>query len=164
MRRRAAHGTVDRYLEAGDDAMAVHTVETFERTVHVTNRWLVDAAAALGTEDRQEAYHAVRAALHALRDRLPVAEAAQLAAQLPTLLRGVFYEGWRPAATPERYHDVATFLERVAANGAYAGHTEASMAADATMAMLRAHVSAGEIADVLADLPEPIRGLLRERG
>jgi uncharacterized protein (DUF2267 family) len=141
--------------------MSTHTLDSFERTVQVTNTWLGDAAAELGA-DRQEAYHAVRAVLHTLRDRLPVTESAQLSAQLPMLMRGVFYEGWRPAITPERYHDAATFLDRVAANGALAGHTEASMATTATMAMLRAHVSAGELADVLADLPEPIRGLLAE--
>jgi uncharacterized protein (DUF2267 family) len=139
--------------------MSSHTLDSFERTVHVTNAWLADAADELGA-DRREAYRGVRAVLHTLRDRLPVSESAQLAAQLPMLLRGVFYEGWRPAATPERYHDVATFLDRVTANGSLAGHTEASLATAATMAMLRAHVSAGELADVLADLPGPIRGLL----
>jgi uncharacterized protein (DUF2267 family) len=140
--------------------VSTHSLDAFERTVHVTNRWLAEAAAALGTDNRQEAYRAVRGVLHALRDRLPVEESAQLAAQLPTLLRGVFYEGWRPAAVPETYHDVDTFLDRVATEAVLAGHTEASVATAATMKMLRAHVSEGEIADVLADMPGPIRQLL----
>jgi uncharacterized protein (DUF2267 family) len=43
----------------------------------------------LGGEDRECAYRALRAVLHALRDRLTVDVSAKLAAQLPTLIRGV---------------------------------------------------------------------------
>ena len=79
-------------LEGG--VMTTHTIDSFRiaRSTSPTGGWPY-AAAALGTDDRQDAYRAVRGVLHTLRDRLPVEESAQLAAQLPTLLRGVFYEG-----------------------------------------------------------------------
>ena len=35
--------------------------------------------------------------LHAVRDRLQVNDAVSLGAQLPELLRGAYYEQWRPA-------------------------------------------------------------------
>jgi uncharacterized protein (DUF2267 family) len=57
-------------------------VPTLEHSIHQTNGWLGDVAAELDGTDRQYAYRTLRATLHALRDRLTVDEAAQLAAQL----------------------------------------------------------------------------------
>ncbi len=54
----------------------------FDTTVQTTNEWLQDVEAAVGA-DRQVAYRALRAVLHALRDRLPVEEAAEPGDQLP---------------------------------------------------------------------------------
>ena len=72
-------------------------LEILDRSVEKANLWITEVAAGLETGDRHEAYRVLRAFLHVLRDRLPVLEAAQLAAQLPLLIRGVFYEGWQPA-------------------------------------------------------------------
>jgi hypothetical protein len=44
----------------------------------------------------------LRAFLHTLRDRLTVNGAVHLAAQSSELLRGVYYENWRPS-TPRNY-------------------------------------------------------------
>jgi uncharacterized protein (DUF2267 family) len=133
--------------------------EVISRTVESTHAWLHDLCGELGGEDRRYAYRALRAVLHVLRDRLPVDESAQLAAQLPVLLRGVYYEGWRPSATPQTYHDARTFLERVATGAQLHGETEASFATEAVARLLRRRVSAGEIADVLAVLPAEVRAL-----
>lgn len=131
-------------------------VPTLEHGIHATNAWLRDVAAELETDDHQEAYRALRATLHVLRDRLPVDEAAQLAAQLPDLLRGVYYEGWDPSRTPARFHTREQLLDRVVHEGAFHGHTEASYAMNAALAVLRARISAGEMADVTAVLPAEI--------
>jgi len=56
-----------------------------DRSVEKTHVWLNELAAELGREDHQYAYRVLRAVLHAVRDRLTVDEAAQLAAQLPEL-------------------------------------------------------------------------------
>ena len=50
--------------------------------------------------DKADAYKALRAVLQTLRDRLPMQEAVHFGAQLPMLLRGLYYEGWKPAQTP----------------------------------------------------------------
>lgn len=131
-------------------------VPTLEHGIHATNAWLRDVAAELQTDDHQEAYRALRATLHVLRDRLPVDEAAQLAAQLPDLLRGVYYEGWNPSATPARFRTREELLERVAHEAAFHGHTEASYAMNAALAVLRRRISSGELADVAAVLPADI--------
>jgi uncharacterized protein (DUF2267 family) len=69
----------------------------FDKTVHKTNTLLKQIETELGWENqRSMSYTALRAVLHALRDRLTVQEAADLAAQLPLLVIGIFYEGWDP--------------------------------------------------------------------
>jgi uncharacterized protein (DUF2267 family) len=141
--------------------MATGQVEMIGRNVELTNVWINEIAEAVGTEDRHEAYRILRAVLHAIRDRITLDESAQLAAQLPELVRGVFYEGWRPSAIPMRY-DADAFLRRIADEALLAGPTEASYAVRAAADVLRRHVSLGEIEDVLANLPADIRELLAE--
>jgi uncharacterized protein (DUF2267 family) len=138
-------------------------VDTIERSVHKTNEWVADMAEELGTEDREEAWRLLRAYLHALRDRLTVDEAAQLAAQFPHMIRGVFYEGFDPSRRPEKIRDRETFLARIAERAQLGDPEEAAGAAVAGTAVLRRHVSEGEIDDVLSQLPAEIRETL-ERG
>jgi uncharacterized protein (DUF2267 family) len=133
-------------------------VDVVDRSVEKTNIWLRDMAAELGT-DRASAYRALRAVLHALRDRLTVDEAAQLAAQLPLLVRGIYYDGWDPSRTPLKYSHASDFLDRVADEANLAGETEASYAVSATAQVLREHVSEGELDDVMAILPHEVRKL-----
>lgn len=130
------------------------------RSVENAHIWVNEVAEGLGTDDHGLAYRVLRAYLHALRDRLPVNEAAQLAAQLPELIRGIYYEGWKPSATPVRYRDLADFLDRVAKEAILEGETSASYAVSAAAAVPRRHVTAGEIEDVRAILPDELRAIL----
>ena len=75
-----------------------HDPTIIGRSVESAHHWYDDVAAELGTDDLHYAARALRAVLHALRDRLTVEEGAQLAAQLPTLIRGIYYEQWKPGA------------------------------------------------------------------
>ena len=79
--------------------MSTTGLPVFDTTVQETNLWLKAIMEALHTDDRHLAYLALRATLHALRDRLGPENAVHLAAQLPMLLRGLYYEGWRLAAS-----------------------------------------------------------------
>jgi uncharacterized protein (DUF2267 family) len=95
-----------------------------------------------------------------MRDRLTVESAAKLAAQLPTLIRGIFYEEWTPSRTPLPIHDVNAFLVHVQSTARMTGKTEASLAVEGVTRVLRRHVSPGEIDDILAILPDPIKTLI----
>jgi uncharacterized protein (DUF2267 family) len=78
--------------------MSLTGLAAFDSSIHLTNGWLKELSEILQwREDRGRAYLALRAVLHALRDRLTVSEVADLAAQLPMVVRGFFYEGWHPA-------------------------------------------------------------------
>jgi len=139
--------------------MAGTTVDAVQRTVQKSNEWLHDLAADLGVDERT-AWRVLRAYLHLLRDRLTVDEAAQLAAQLPHLLRGVFYEGFDPRRQPERIRDREVFLERLRERAQLADAEEAANVAAAATRVLRRHITEGEFEDVLAQLPAEIRDVL----
>jgi uncharacterized protein (DUF2267 family) len=141
--------------------MRTERVDIIDRSVEKTHIWLNELAVELGTEDHRYAYRVLRAVLHAVRDRLTVDETAQLAAQLPELIRGIYYEGWNPSEKAPRYHDSRPFLDRIAAEALLAGETEASYAAVAVMDIVRRHISAGEFEQVLHMLPVPVREVVR---
>ena len=87
---------------------------TFDKTVLESNLWLKDVMERLNTNDRHHAYSTLRAVLHALRDRIGPESAAHLGAQLPMLLRGLFYEGWDPTGKPSKERHEADFLAHIA--------------------------------------------------
>jgi uncharacterized protein (DUF2267 family) len=140
--------------------MAVASVDAVERTVHKTNEWLDDLAAELGTPDERRPWRVLRAYLQLLRDRLTIDEAAQLAAQLPDLLRGVFYGGFDPGDQPQRIRKREEFLALLAERAQLADAGEAAAAAAAATRVLRRHITEGEYEDLMSQLPPEIRDVL----
>lgn len=141
--------------------MSTTDVTLIEESAQKTRRWLDELAEELGRPaDQRYALRVLRGFLHTLRDRLPVPETAHLGAQMPEFLRGLFYEGWRPTTQPLRYHDLATFLDKVAEHGQLAGETEAAYGAEAAARVLRRHIGAGELDKIRAVLPHEIVALL----
>lgn len=142
--------------------MTTAGLDVFDSTVQQTNEWLNEIAEELHTDNRREAYLALRGTLHALRDNLVVEEATDLAAQLPMLVRGVYYEGWNPSKTPVRDRDRDAFLERVGAalDRAQPQGIYPEPAARAVFKVLSNHVSEGEIDQIRNVLHKDIRDLL----
>jgi uncharacterized protein (DUF2267 family) len=131
---------------------------SFDTTLQVTNGWLKDLMEELGWQDRQKAYHALREVLHALRDRLPIDTVASLGAQLPLLVRGVYYEGWHPAGKPLKYHR-EQFLGHIAETLRDCPPTDARTVVQAVFRILARHVSYGEVERVKHALPADLRSL-----
>jgi uncharacterized protein (DUF2267 family) len=140
--------------------MSMTGFDVFDRTVQKTNAWLQELGEALYLDDRHDTYAALRAVLHALRDRLPPGEAADLGAQLPLLLKGIYYDGWRPGATPVKIRDRQEFLDGIRAGVSdRMPRADAERLVHAVFTLLANHVSPGEIAQVVGNLPEELRGL-----
>jgi uncharacterized protein (DUF2267 family) len=131
-------------------------MKLFEHVNQQGMMWVNDMMEALDTEDPHKALHALRAGLHAVRDRLSVDEAAQLSAQLPQLVRGLYFENWVPAGKPLRIRRRDEFLALVREKYAPRTDLAADLIVAATFRLLNKHVSAGEVADILLSLPEAI--------
>ena len=136
--------------------------QTVARTVDQTQRWLKGMAEALGLPDEDAAWSVLRGVLLHLRDRLPPDEAADLGAQLPTLVRGLYYEGWKPAATPERDRDRAAFLTRVAERMGGRPDIDFENACRVVFALLETELDSGEVDQVARAMPAEIRDLWPE--
>lgn len=138
--------------------MSFTGVGSLDRSIDKSNAWLGGIEEGFGTHDRRLAYRVARARLHSLRDRLTVEVAAHFAAQLPELLRGVFYDGWNPSRVPLRYgrpEYVARF-----AREARIHQSDVPKASAVVTAAVRQHVSAGAVAEAFALLPGDLRELL----
>lgn len=138
--------------------MTQHGLAVFDSTVQTTHVWVNDVLRHLGWADEHRGYRALRAVLHALRDRLPVNQVAALAAQLPLLVRGVYYEGWHPQGKPLKEHREA-FLAHVAVICGDDIDVSPEQIARAVFGVLAEHVSEGEIESLKQCLPAGIRTL-----
>src|SRR5436305_3085635 len=157
---RPARSTMANHLEGtslpfqakrkGMKPMSATGLDVFDRTIHLTNSWLDEISNRLEVKmispprDKQVAWHALGAVLRAIRDRVPIELAAHLGAQLPLLVRGTFYEQWRPSKTPQRWRSAEDFLAVVAAELSSAGPVGACDAADAVFRVLNHYVDPGE--------------------
>jgi uncharacterized protein (DUF2267 family) len=138
----------------------------FDTTINKTKVWIHDVKDELSLDDDQQAYVALRAVLHALRDRLTVEEAVQFGAQLPILLRGVYYDQWRPVGKPLKIRHLEEFLGLV--NKGITQQMNPALAdpqriAKGVFKVIEKYVSAGEMEDVRRSFPKDLQPLWPER-
>jgi len=135
------------------------TAELFTETIEKTGHWLEELMQESGCTQPHQAYSVLRAVLHVLRDRLTAAEAVNLGAQLPTLVRGFYYDGWRPSGRPTKYRHKEDFLSRI--RELYPGLADADCekAVRAVFSLLSGHVTGGELKHVRSQLPPDVRSL-----
>lgn len=134
-------------------------VTAFDSSLQTTNIWFNDILDRLGWQDHQRAYHALRAVLHALRDRLPLEQVTALAAQLPMLVRGFYYEGWHPHGKPARERHREEFLAHIAAAFRDDSDVDPRQVTRAVLQVLQKHITAGEIESVKRCLPGELQEL-----
>ncbi len=140
--------------------MTTNGLAVFDKTVQTANIWLDEIMAGIGP-DRQLAWKVLGTVLHKLRDRLPVDAAAHLGAQLPLLVRGVYYDQYVPARQPGDCRRMEDFTAEVAEWLADARAVDPETAIRAIFGVLSRHVDPGQIAKIQGVLPEPIRDYWR---
>ncbi len=133
--------------------------DLFNETLQHSQDWLREICCDLGSFDFRDGYHAMRAVFCVLREHLPVQETAHFAAQLPVLIRGVFFDGWRPnhhvrARSPEE------FTARVRDELVGTRPIDAEKACRAVFGTICRHVTRGELEDVRACLPGTLKDLI----
>jgi uncharacterized protein (DUF2267 family) len=133
-------------------------IADLDTAVRATEDWVDDLMRRLGWQDRERVYLALLAALHALRDILPRDEAVFLGAQLPALLRGLYYDGWHPGAHPATKSRSA-FLGRIHDGLHRDPGVDAEQVAHCLFALLAARLSAAEIEDAKAATPRELHNL-----
>jgi uncharacterized protein (DUF2267 family) len=138
--------------------MSATGLEVFDKTIQTTNIWLDDIMDVLGP-DRRLAWRVLSGVLHSIRDHLPAELSAHVSAQLPLLVRGVYFDRWRPSATPDRNRSQEAFLARVHDELAQSRPVGAQDAAVAVMRTLNRHLEPGLVEKIRSSLPEEIRRL-----
>jgi uncharacterized protein (DUF2267 family) len=135
------------------------TLPILNRSIQKTNIWLRDINYELSWSTLQRGYLSLRAVLHALRDRLTTQEVAQLGAQLPIFIRGIYYEGWNPARTPIKSRGKELFLRQIRAQFAHTRNpdVDAEFITRAIFRVLEKHISTGELEQVKMMLPRELR-------
>jgi uncharacterized protein (DUF2267 family) len=131
---------------------------TLSHAVQQTQEWLKQLRDNGDLADESEALSLLRAVLHQLRDRLTPEEAVDLAAQLPLIVRGVYFEGWRPGRTPEKVRSKTEFLAGVTIK-LRPRRIAVERAVRDVLTLLAHHCDPGEIADVIAQMPAELKDL-----
>ena len=138
--------------------MSVTGTSTLDHAPQVFAEWLNELCADLGWQ-KPRAYLLLCETLHAVRDFLTFDEAADLAAQLPVLVRGVFFDGWDPSRTPVKQRSKADLLARIEARFQKDPLEDPERAVTAVFDLLRRHVSGGEFEQIKHAMRKPIQEL-----
>jgi len=134
---------------------------TIAHAVQQTQEWLKELRDNGGLASEAEAYSVLRAVLHQLRDRLTLGEAVDLGQQLPLVVRGIYFEGWRPSLAPEKIRSKQKFLDQVTMK-LLPHQIPPEPAVRDVFALIAHHCDPGEVSDVIGQLPADIKELWPE--
>jgi len=137
-------------------------LETLEHSLQITHEWINELDSDLAWNDRRRSYRLLRAVLQTLRDCLPLAQSAHLSAQLPLILRGVYFEHWQPAKEHPHRWDLDCFFAAIDEFFASDPIEDTADAVSGVFALLDSRISEGEIEKVMACLPAEICALWPE--
>jgi uncharacterized protein (DUF2267 family) len=137
--------------------MSEQGLETIETTTQKTHEWIARIAESMHMEKR-DAWKSLRAVLQTLRDRLPQDVAVHFGAQLPMLVRGLYYEGWEPSKVPmkmSREEFLAVVQSRIIADRVI----DPVETVQNVVAIVADHIGDGEMHKVMHVFPSDMQAL-----
>lgn len=139
--------------------MTAQGLEVIDHTVQLTHEWINELRERLDWSSSKDALRLLRVTLVQIRNHLNPEEMAQLSAQMPLLIRGMFFEGWQPAHTPVRERKADQFIAAIEAQVAEVLDWRGTQDIISVFLTLNNRISEGEIRDVKACLPQQIRDI-----
>jgi uncharacterized protein (DUF2267 family) len=136
--------------------MSANSLEVFDKTLETTHSWLNEIMADLGP-DKKVAWKVLSVVLRKLRDRLPLGLAAHLGAQLPILVRGIYYDQFEPGKLPTECDTHEEFVAEVAEWLSDIRPVDPDAAVRSVFKVLTHHVDPGQITKVREALPRSMR-------
>lgn len=129
----------------------------FEPYVLDASNWVNRLADELKLQKREDVvWKILREVMHVIRDRITIEEVHHLSAQLPTLIRGMFLEGYSVSGFPKKFH-VSEMELRIGKVLKGVRNIHANEAFSAVLKVLYERISEGELNDIRATLPKDIR-------
>ena len=129
----------------------------FEKFCNEAQSWVREIAENMRTPERTDwALNVLRAVLHTLRDRTMVQEVFHLSAQLPVLVRGIYFEGYDPRDKPLKMN-ADEFMNTVGKRMGPGTEVPPGEAIRAVMSVLYDKVSRGELDDIRGSMPKDIK-------
>ena len=136
--------------------MSANGLEVFDRTLETTHIWLNEICKELGP-DKQVAWKVLSTVLHKLRDRLTINLAAHLGAQLPLLIRGVYYDQFEPSKMPTECRSRDEFMAEVSEWLSDTRPVDPDLAVRTVFKVMSRHISEGQVQKVKDALPKSLR-------
>ena len=141
--------------------MSANGLEVFDKTLETTHIWLKEIMADLGP-DKQVAWKVLSTVLHKLRDRLSINLAAHLGAQLPLLIRGVYYDQFEPQKMPSECRSRDDFVQEVTEWLTDTRPVDPELAIQSVFKVLSRHISQGQVDHVKQALSKHVRQMWDE--
>jgi len=138
--------------------MSANGLDVFDRTLETTHIWLNEICDELGP-DKHLAWKVLSVVLQKLRDRLPLPLAAHLGAQLPLLVRGVYYDQFEPGRLPSERKGREEFVADVFEGLSGTRPINADQAIRCVFRLLSRHISEGQVRKICDALPKSVRQL-----
>lgn len=140
-----------------------------ERFGHEANRFINEVAGELGIDDAQQALRITKAVLHAVRDRIPAADAVQFAQGLITVIRGIYFEDYDISRIPvviRNQDDFISFVrdkDRGAAFADFPTREHVIQGLKAVFRVLESSMDYGQVEQVKRLVSNEVRELIEGR-
>lgn len=137
----------------------MNTKINFEKFCNESASWVSEVAEHLRIPERTDwAFGALKAVLHTIRDRTTTEEVFHLSAQLPVLIRGFYFEGYKPSNKPVKLNsdDFILLVKKRMGPGMEVPVAEAIRA---VLSVLYERTSHGELSDIKGSMPKDLQKL-----